>query len=462
MLHQIHERILPPSLSTASDVDLSLDSRIEELPMYSSAVEISFTGEELGKYLDKYPQLPGVILVEGGIYYGMISRRRFLELLINPQCKEFFFQQPLSVIYSYARTAILQLPANTHILKAMQLALRRCSSGDPLLRTSPEALTEPIVVQNSDHTYSLLDIQELHLAAWLLQGIETQIRYERSQVQVIQNEKMASLGRLVDGITHEILDPVGFIWGNLTYVSNYSQDLLKLIDAYEQELPEIPEDISLLKEEIEFDFLEKDLSQVLSSVKTGAERLKKMVTSLQNFCHLDAIYQKPIDIHSCIDNIILLIKSRVKKEIQIITNYDVLPPVLGFPGELHQVFMTLVSYAVDNLLNTPSRHQLNPESHLEKEQPKIEITTSVISRDMTNDNIPDSRWIVICIADNGAGISEAEQQEILALLAAGKKSEPETSLALSYRIITTRHGGEFNLRSQLGQGTEIEILLPLL
>lgn len=274
MLHQPHEQISPPCLSTGSDLDLGLDSRIEELPMYSSAVEISFTGEELGKYLDRYRQLPGVILLEQGIYYGMISRRRFLELLIHSQSKDFFFQQPLSVIYSYARTPILKLPAHTHVLKAMHLALQRCSPTDALLR-SPQALTEPIVVQNPDNTYCLLDMQELHLAAWLLQGIETQIRYERSQVQIIQNEKMASLGRLVDGITHEILDPVGFIWGNLTYVSNYSQDLLKLIAAYEQDLPEIPRDISLLKEEIEFDFLEKDLSQSLSSIKTGAERLKK-------------------------------------------------------------------------------------------------------------------------------------------------------------------------------------------
>lgn len=462
MIHnKLNKKILPPFLSTGSDRDLTLDSRIEELPMYSFAVEISFTGEEVGKYLEKYPQLPGVILVEQGTYYGMISRRRLLEFLIRPQGKEFLFQQPLSVIYSYARTAILQLPGNTRILRAMQITLQRCFPTDTLLR-SPEAFTEPIVVQNPDHTYSLLDVQELHIAAWLLQGIETQIRYERSQVQIIQNEKMASLGRLVDGITHEILDPVGFIWGNLTYVSHYSQDLLKLIAAYEQELPEIPGDISLLKEEIEFDFLEKDLSQALSSIRTGAERLKKMVTSLQNFCHLDAIYQKPIDIHLCIDNILLLINSRFKKEIKIIKKYDTLPPVMCFPGELYQVFMNIISQGIDNLLDTAVRQQLYAESPTEENQPKIEITTSVISRDMTNDNIPDSRWVVICIADNGGGISEAEQQEILALLAGGKKTERETSLASSYRIITARHGGELNLRSQPGKGTEIEIMLPLL
>ena len=461
MQHQLHEQILPPCLFTASNLDLSLDSRIEELPMYSCAVEITFTGEELGKYLDRYPQLPGVILVEQGTYYGMISRRRFLELLIHPQGKDFFFQQSLSVIYSYARTAILKLPASTHILKAMQLALQRCSPTDNILR-SPETLTEPIVVQNLDNTYCLLDIQELHLAAWLLRGIETQIRHERSQVQIIQNEKMASLGRLVDGITHEILDPVGFIWGNLTYVSNYSQDLLKLIAAYEENLPEIPQEISCLKEEIEFDFLEKDLSQSLSSIKTGAQRLKKMVTSLQNFCHMDAIYQKPIDIHFCIDNILLLIVSRVKKEIKIIKNYDTLPPVLCFPGELYQVFMNLISHAVDNLLDAAVLQNLYLESEVQKNQPKIEITTSVVSRDMTNDNIPDSRWVSICIADNSSGFSEEEQQRIIASLAANRKSETENNLSLSYRIITNRHGGEFNLRSQLGKGTEIEILLPLL
>lgn len=174
----------------------------------------------------------------------MISQRRLLEFFIRPYGQELFFRQPLSVIYSYARTPILILPETTPILAAMQLALRR----------SPELLAEPVVVQTVHDTYRLLDVQQLNLASWQIRGIETQVRYERSQAQMIQNDKMANLGRLVDGIAHEILDPVGFIWGNLTYVSNYSQDLLKLIAAYESKLPSPCEEINYLKEEIEFDF----------------------------------------------------------------------------------------------------------------------------------------------------------------------------------------------------------------
>ena len=230
MLHQSHKRLSSPVLSPGSARNLSLDSQIEELPMYNFALESSCTGEEVADYLEKYPQLPGVILLDEGIYYGIISRRRLLEFLILPQARELFFQQSLKVIYSYARKAILQLPAHTSILKAMQIILQGCYPQDTSLPKAQEFFSEPIVVHNSeDDIYYLLDVQELHLAAWRLRETESQIRYERSQVQIIQNEKMASLGRLVDGITHEILDPVGFIWGNLTYVSNYSQDLLKLI-----------------------------------------------------------------------------------------------------------------------------------------------------------------------------------------------------------------------------------------
>ncbi|NRB09973.1 MAG: sensor histidine kinase [Richelia sp.] len=462
MLHQSQKKLSPPVLSPGNDRNLSLDSQIQELPMYNFALEISCTGEEVAHYLEKYPQLPGVILLDEGIYYGMISRCRFLEFLILPQARELFFQQPLKVIYSYARTAILQLPAHTSILNAMQIILQGCYPQDTSLPKTRDFFTEPLLVHNlEDDIYYLLDVQEVHLASWKLRETESQIRYERSQVQIIQNEKMASLGRLVDGITHEIVDPVGFIWGNLTYVSNYSQDLLNLIATYERELSEIPEDVSLLKEEIEFDFLEQDLSQALASIHTGAERLKKMVSSLQNFCHIDDnVYQKPIDIHLCINNILLLIQSQIKKEIKITKEYDVLPPVLCFPGELYQVFMNIIIQAVDNLLDGGGKKQRYLATDCDDNQHEITIKTSVIVRDTTNDNIPDSRWVVVSIADNGVGMSKAEQKKITSAFTNAKKSD--FGLALSYQIITARHGGQFNLRSQLGKGTEIEILLPLL
>jgi hypothetical protein len=439
-----------PLLLSGSDRDLDLESTLQELQLSNFQVETSCTGAEVAKVFENNPLLPGVILVEQEKYAGMISQRRLLEFLIRPYGQELFFHQPLSVIYSYARTPILILPESTPILAAMQLALRR----------SPELLAEPVVVQTIHDTYRLLDVQQLNIASWQIRGIETQVHYERSQAQMIQNDKMASLGRLVDGIAHEILDPVGFIWGNLTYVSNYSQDLLKLIAAYENNLISPSEEIDYLKQEIEFDFLEQDLLQALTSIRTGAERLKKLVISLQNFCHIDEVYPKPADLHACIDNILLIINSQIRGEIEIVKNYGRLPPVYCFIGQLHQVFMNLVSHSVDLLLDEAVRHKLNSTKKADK--PRIEITTEVISQESTTPEAPDSRWVVISIKDNGPGMSKELKEQIIESFSVKKRADKETSLAVSYRIITARHGGKFHLFSEVGVGTKFTVFLPLL
>jgi signal transduction histidine kinase len=454
--------ITPPFLFEGNNRDLGLESTLQELPLYTFQVEVgkeensSPTGMEIAKFFEKYPQLPGVILFSEGKFFGMLSRRRLLEFFIRPYGQELLFQESLGVIYSYARSAIFLLPHSTPILTAMQQALRR----------SPELLAEPVVVQSASDSYQLLDIQDLGIASWQIRGIETQVRYERSQAQMIQHDKMASLGRLVDGVAHEILDPVGFIWGNLTYVSNYSQDLLKLIAAYDRELPSPSQQINNIKEEIEFEFLEQDLSKSLASIRTGAERLKKLVNSLQNFCYIDEVYPKPTDLHACIDNIVLLINSRLKGEIKITKNYGHLPPVYCFAGQMSQVLMNILSEAVDTLLNEAVRLQFNAESAKDSlktpHKPRIEIATQVISQEATKPETPDSRWVSIRITDNGPGMSPQMQQKIIDSFSVEKRADKETSLALSYRIITARHGGKLKLHSKLGMGTEYEILLPLL
>ncbi|MBD2209054.1 sensor histidine kinase [Nostoc linckia FACHB-104] len=452
MPQNFNSQISPPFVTQGSDRDLDLESTLKDLSMYDFQVDISCMSVEVAQFFEKNPLLPGAILLEAGKFIGMISRRRLLEFWIHPQAQELFLQQPLSILYSYARTTILQLPDTTAILTAMQLTLRR----------SPDLLAEPLVVQIAPDTYQLLDVHELNLAAWQIRGIETQVRYERSQTQMIQIDKMASLGRLVDGVAHEILDPVSFIWGNLTYVSNYSQDLLKLIAAYDQELSPTPNYINHLKEEIEFDFLEEDLSKSLASIRTGAERLKKLVTSLQNFCHIDEVYPKPGDLHACLDSIVLLINSRIHGEIQIVKNYGHLPPVYCFMGQLSQVFMNIFSESIDTLLNETVRQQFHPETTKTNDKPQIEITTKVITQEATKPGCPDSRWVSISIADNGPGMSPKLQQQIIDSFSIEKRADKATSLAVSYRIITAKHGGKLNFHSQLGQGTEFQVLLPLL
>ncbi|MBV6624345.1 MAG: sensor histidine kinase [Rivularia sp. (in: Bacteria)] len=454
MPQQFSSQISPPLLIERSNSDLSLDSKLLELPLYEFSVEISFTGKELGQVFEKYPLLPGAILVDKGKYVGMLSRRQFLEFLIRPFGQDLFFHQPLSIIYSYGRTPILKLEETTPILHAMQFSLRR----------SPEFLSEPIVVKiTGKEKYRLLDIQELNIASWQIRGIETQVRYERSQAQIIQNDKMASLGRLVDGVAHELLDPVNFIWGNLTHVSNYSKDLIKLIEIYDNSTSNIPQEVLYLKQDIEFDFLESDLSQAITSIRAGADRLKKLVSGLQNFCHIDAIYPKPVDLHAHLDSIILLISSRLKGEIDIVKDFGHLPPVSCFIGQLNQVFMNILSRAVDILLDEAVRQNFDvePENHSAK-KPTIQVTTEVISQESNISGTPDSRWVSIGIMDNGPGMSVEFQQQIKESFTIGKRADKETSLAVSYRIITARHGGKLNFSSQPEKGTQFEILLPLI
>jgi hypothetical protein len=477
VVSELNYQIIKPVLSEGKHFDLSLESTLEDLPLYDFQVSSECLGIEVAQLFEKYPLVPGVIIVEPGkdhqtTLLGMISRRQFLEFLIRPHGFKLFLHEPLRVLYSYARTKTLILPAETLILTAAQKVLRRSIelASDPLVVVHSSGSNLP---NSSDIYYQLLDVHELNRAYWQIRGIETQVRYERSQTQMIQSEKMASLGRLVDGVAHEILDPVGFIWGNLSHLTDYHKDLMKLLAAYENhysnsDYPEIQE----IKEEIEFNFLNQDIHQVIESIKSGAERLKKLSTSLQNFCHVDEVHPKPADINSCIDSIILLLKSRISSDILIVKNYGKLPPVYCYLGQLNQVFMNILTNAIDGLLSQAvtqnwerdfgSSYSKPSQMQRLQKQPKIEITTTIQCSDLICDCPSQQRhWILIRIADNGPGMSSKKRSKILDSFSIHKRAEKETSLSLSYYIITAKHGGQFNLRSQLGVGTEFEILLPL-
>ncbi len=473
---------LIPLLCEGRSEALNLESKLQDLPLHRLEIELGCLGSQLAQIFEHHPFLPGAILVNQGNYVGMLSRRRLLEYLLRPHGLDIFLAEPLQVLYCYARCDLLLLSATTPILVAAQQALRR----------SPDLLAEPVIVQDAQ-TYYLLDIHELNIAHWQIRGIETQVRYERIQAQMIQNNKMASLGRLVDGVAHEILDPVSFIWGNLSHIASYGNDLLTLLDAYEQHFPVPVAEIERLKTDLDVDYSRQDLPRAIASVKTGAERLSKLASSLQNFCHIDEVYPKPVDLHEAIDGILLLLKSRITSEIQVIRQYGQLPPVLCFPGHLQQVFMNILSRCLDSLLNQAVSQEVDQEFRSRhaspnlaaSAQPTIQISTQVCSLAMGDR--ASARWVLICISDNGTGLSAEAQQEILESFSIKKRTEKETSLAVSYQIVTAKHGGKLWVRSRgatLGDsctknsdishldyapsdpsthliGTEFEILLPL-
>ena len=196
MANKFSSQLLGPSLSEGSPQDLSLESTLWDSPLYEFQVNSSCLTIAVAEIFEEHPLVPGVVLLEAGEFAGMISRSQLLEYFLKPQGPELFLHQPLKVLYSYARVEILLLAETTSILTAAPKALRR----------SRQLQSEPIVVQIDSQSYRLLDPHALNIAYWQIRGIETQVRYERAQTQMLQSEKMASLGRLVNGVAHEILD----------------------------------------------------------------------------------------------------------------------------------------------------------------------------------------------------------------------------------------------------------------
>lgn len=275
---------------------------------------------------------------------------------------------------------------------------------------------------------------------------------KQAQTQLIQSEKMSSLGQLVAGIAHEINNPVNFIYGNINHIHQYAEDLLGILQLYQQKsLTEEPEIIERA-EEIDLEFLVDDLPKMLSSMKLGASRIRNIVLSLRNFSRLDEADLKIVDIHEGIDSTLLILQYRLKAKpdspgIQVIKKYGNLPKVECYAGQINQVFMNILSNAIDALEEGVSHD--NNQSLI----PKIRIYT---------DTREDNNFVVIRIADNGLGITEKVMKHIFDPFFTTKSVGKGTGLGLSisYQIVVDKHHGIFKCNSQPGKGTEFSIEIP--
>jgi signal transduction histidine kinase/serine/threonine protein kinase len=279
-----------------------------------------------------------------------------------------------------------------------------------------------------------------------------------TQAQLIQSEKMSSLGQLVAGVAHEINNPVNFIHGNLTYVEEYTNKLLSLFNLYQESniKQRKPQDLKYqeLLNTVDLEFIEEDLPKILQSMKLGTERISQIVLSLRNFSHLDEAEWKSVDIHEGINSTLMILQHRLQEKadypaIKVIKYYSKLPNIECYAGQLNQVFMSIFSNAIDAIEEKNSKETIEK---IKTNNKQIIIRTSAI----------DGRCIKIAIADNGVGISSDIQQRIFDPFFTTKPVGSGTGLGLSisYGIIK-KHGGQLTCNSKVGSGTEFMIEIPL-
>jgi len=287
---------------------------------------------------------------------------------------------------------------------------------------------------------------------------ETLNELQLTQTQLIQAEKMSSLGQLVAGVAHEINNPVSFISGNLQHARKYTEDLINLIELYQQIYPNTTLEIQEQIEVIELDFLIQDITKLFQSMRVGTERIQKVVKSLRNFSRLDEAELKPVNIHEGIDSTLMILEHRLQathesSEITVIKKYGQLPDVTCYPCQLNQVFINIIANAIDALEESAFSSKISNNKKLITDNPQIQIHTKVF----------DKKWVSITIADNGPGINEQVISKLFDPFFTTKPVGKGTGLGLSvsYQIIVEKHGGQISCFSTAGKGTEFVIKIPV-
>jgi signal transduction histidine kinase len=312
-------------------------------------------------------------------------------------------------------------------------------------------------ITNRKISEAALQASESQLRKQAAQLQEAYEQLQHAQIQLVQSEKMSSLGQMVAGIAHEINNPATFINGNISHTSNYFHDLIELLNLYQKCYPSPVPQIAEKIKELELEFLKEDLPKMLNSMRVGVERISKIVLSMRNFSRLDESEMKLVDIHEGIESTLLIVQHRLhqgsrKSRIEIIKEYGKISKINCCAGQLNQVFLNIISNAIEALQNQPQPRTIVIRTEMKRAELKSHSKSQLSHCDR----------IVICIADSGPGMTEDVRKRLFDPFFTTKPVGSGTGLGLSisHQIVVEKHRGSLRCISAPGQGAEFWIEIP--
>jgi two-component system NtrC family sensor kinase len=440
---QFREQLEPIKVSSFLDYwEVVYEAKNSELPSLVGCYSV----EQVGSWAMRYLQLEN-ILVNNIVEVLEADLRQFLTQLGFLS----FLSIPIQTQLGEIGILSCSHHQNSHVWNENELELLK-------------AVTDQLAIainQAQLYAQTQANVTQAQAQAQQLEAALQKLR--QTQTHLIQAEKMSSLGQMVAGIAHEINNPVTFVYSNVIPAIEYTDDLLNLLSLYQEYYPQPVPEIQQHIEEMELEFIQEDLPKLLSSMKMGAERIRQIVVSLRNFSRLDEAEFKAVDLHQGIDSTLLILQNRLKEQagqvgIEVIKTYGNLPLVECYAGQMNQVFMNILVNAIDAINEQNTQRVQCQSSSLESQEnpcqkPMIQIQTEVVN----------FSWVMIRIVDNGPGMPEQVRQKLFDPFFTTKPIGRGTGLGLSisYQIVVEKHQGHLECYSEVGQGSEFVIEIPI-